>query len=137
MTTDLVPTPDAPLETMSVDQMESHIAAGRAERWTQPLGDMIPIAALLDGDWDQHEDDEGNQTWTLRSGAWYVVWDNPEALEAQAVYELAPPELAAVLTDFQARLRTANDLIADADALHGARFVVEGEVVPTQRSPEP
>jgi hypothetical protein len=134
MTTDHLPAPDAPLATISVDQMESYIAAGRAERWTQPLGDMIPVAALLDGDWESHEDDEGTRTWILRSGAWYAVWDGSDAGD---VYELAPPELAAVLTDFQARLRTANDLVADADAQHGTPFVVEGEVVPTQRSPEP
>jgi hypothetical protein len=136
MTTNHLPVRDEPLATISVYQMESFIAAGRAERWTQPLGDMIPVAALLDGVWEQH-DDEGTPTWVLRSGAWYVVWDNPEALAAAAMYELAPPELAAVLTDFQARLRTANDQVAQTDAQHGARFVVEGEVVPTQRSPEP
>lgn len=131
MTTDHLPAPDAPLATIPFDHMESYIAAGSAERWTQPLDGMVPVAALLDGDWEQHDD----RTWVLRSGAWYVVWDGPDAGD---VYELAPPELAAVLTDFQARLRTANDQVAESDARSDARFVVEGEVVPSPPgSPEP
>jgi hypothetical protein len=134
MTADLVPTPDAPLATIPVDQMENYIAAGRAERWTQPLGDMVPVAALLDAGWEQHGD-EGNRTWVLRSGTWYVVWDAPQARD---VYEVAPVELAAVLTDFLARLRTANDQVAQADVQSAPRLVVEGEVVPpAPRSPEP
>jgi hypothetical protein len=137
MTADRLPVPDAPLETISVDQMESYIAAGRAERWTQPIGELEPVAALLDGAWEQH-DDEGNRIWVLRSGTWYVVWDDAESKD---VYELAPPQLAAVLTDFLARLRTANDQVAQTDAQHGvqtgAPSAVDDEVVPTQRSPEP
>jgi hypothetical protein len=134
MTTDHVPAPDTPLATIPVDQMENYIVSGRAERWTQPLGDMVPVAALLDAGWEQHGD-EGNRTWVLRSGTWYVVWDAPEA---RNVYEVAPAELAAVLTDFLARLRTANDQVAQVDAEATAPTIVQGEVVPpTPRSPEP
>ena len=95
---------------------------------------------MLDGDWAQGED----RTWVLRSGTWYVVWDNPQAPETDRAYELAPPELAAVLSDFQARLRTANDQIAESDAQAIAQSAAQsaaplgGEVVPpAPRSPEP
>ncbi|MFL6120741.1 hypothetical protein [Actinophytocola sp.] len=141
MTTNHLPTPHNPPATMPVNQMESYIADGRAERWTQPLGDMIPVAALLDGAWEQHNDEttgEGTPTWVLRSGTWYVVWDTPKAPTAERVYELAPPELAAVLTEFQARLRTANEQVAEADAQSAAPLGGFGEVVPpTPRRPEP
>lgn len=137
MTTNLSPVPDAPLATIPVAQMETYITDGRAERWTQPIEDMVPVAALLDGDWEQHDDD-GNRTWVLRSGTWYVVWDAAETGEAEAVYELAPPELAAVLSDFLARLRTANDQVAQADARSAAGLGGEGEVVSSAPgSPEP
>lgn len=130
MTADHLPAPDAPLATIPVDQMESYITAERAERWTQPIEDVVPVAALLNGVWEHDEDDD---IWVLRSGTWYVVWDDAAA---EGVYELAPPELAAVLSDFLARLRTANDQVARSDALHGVP--PQGEVVqPTPRSPEP
>jgi hypothetical protein len=128
------PSSDEPIEAISVDQMESFIAAGRAERWTQPIGEMEPVAALLDGAWEQREDDEGNHSWVLRSGTWYVVWDNAES---QDVYELAPPNLAAVLSDFLARLRTANEQVAQTDALHGASRGQGETELPAPRSPEP
>lgn len=131
MTTTEGTSPGAPLATIPVDQMESYIAAGRAERWTQSLGDEVPVAALLDGDWERADDG----TWVLHDGTWYVVWDDAESKD---VYELAPLELAAVLTDFLVRLRTANDRVAQSDAESGAQLVGEGEAVsPAPGSPEP
>lgn len=108
-----VPRPDDPVATIPRATMEAHIAAGRAKRWEHPIDDMVPLAALLDGQWIRREDG----SWAIQSGTWYLIWDDGYPDD---VYELAPPDLAAHLSDFHARLRTAGERITEADAQSGA-----------------
>lgn len=129
MTANYTTPPAEPTSTISRDEMVQYIASGRAEQWTYPIEEMIPEVSLLDGVWEQNEDD----TWVLRSGTWYVVWEDSVD---EDVYEVAPSELATLLSDVLARLRTAHDQVADADAQQSAQSEADGVPLRPER-PEP
>lgn len=78
---------------ISREDMDAHIDAGRAQRWTHQLGPdrMVFVAAHMDG-------------------TWYVV------LEGTDGYQPAPEQLAALLTAKQKLLSIADEKIAEADA---------------------
>lgn len=129
MTTNHTTSPAEPLSTIPRDEMVQYIANGRAEQWTYPIEDLIPEVSLLDGAWEQNSDG----TWVLQSGTWYVVWEDSVD---EDVYEVAPTELASVLSDVLPRLRTAHDQVASVDTQHIAHG--EGDVPPLPpERPEP
>lgn len=76
---------------ISREEMDGHVSAGRAERWTQELGPdrLRPNAVLMDG-------------------TWYVV------LEGVDGYQPANEALAELLSTAMAALSIADTKIADA-----------------------
>jgi len=79
---------------ITAKEMDAHVDARRARRWTEPLrGGELADAAQMDG-------------------TWYVVTDD------SGDFSQAPPELAALLTDFQSRLAAADTKL---DELRDAR----------------
>lgn len=80
------------MDSISRQDMDGHIAAGRAHAWTRPLAGAVPAAALFDN-------------------RWYVARaDDPDH------YQPAPPELADILTTAEANLAEADRALARASA---------------------
>jgi hypothetical protein len=90
-------------DVITAEEMADLIRAGRAAPWDQPLGNEVPTAALVDGEWEQISDGE----WILLRGTWYAVFVDRQ----DGAYEPASAEQAAVFTDFFARLRQADDTL--------------------------
>lgn len=89
---------------ITAEDMDQLIAANRAQPWTHPLRDAVPHAVLV------HRDP--GSTGAADEGEWYVVLDGTDH------YQPAPPELAALLTRDAARLRAADQAVADVDNRH-------------------
>lgn len=95
--------------TLSDDAMNALITEGRAEPWNNHLSGATPDAVLLDGSWGTNE----HHAPILTAGTWYAVHGDSDG------YRLAPAELAAILTRDAARMRAADQAVADADARNG------------------
>lgn len=91
--------------TISREDMDGHISAGRAQRWTHELGPdrSEPLAARF-------------------GGIWYVV------LEGHEDYQPAPEPLASVLAQASTALDAADAAITRAD--HRANGSEPGRVGP-------
>lgn len=101
-----------PAATMPVSRsdMDAHIAAGRAQPWTQPLAGAIPTAARMDD-------------------IWYVVLDGGDT------YQPAAPDLATTLTQAHALLTAADHALqahtATSTEVRGdARLAAHGSTHP-------
>ncbi|MGH8883542.1 MAG: hypothetical protein ACRD0P_40395 [Stackebrandtia sp.] len=95
--------------TLPDDAINALIAEGRAQPWKNQLQGGTPDAVLLDGSWGSTE----HGMPILTAGIWYAVYGDSDG------YRLATPELAAILTRDAARLRAADQAVADADARNG------------------
>lgn len=95
--------------TMSDDAMNALIAEGRAEPWNNQLRGDTPDAVLLDGAWGTTE----HGLPILTAGSWYAAYGDSDE------YRIATPELAAILTRDAARMRAADQAVADVDARNG------------------
>lgn len=107
-------TAEAPLpDVISAEQMDELVRNGGAYQWDIPLEGEMPLVTLVDGVWVETEDG-----WILQSGEWYSVFVDRQ----DGAYERVNDDSATVYTDFCARLRAADQTVAQHQ-------VVDGEIV--------
>ncbi|WP_158886230.1 hypothetical protein [Amycolatopsis anabasis] len=83
-----------PQREITAEDMDAHVRAGRAQRWTRSLGGAVPDAVKMNNDWYVRE-------------------------LGREDYIPASPRLAALFDDADARLSLADEAVAKADVRAG------------------